>query len=357
MAFTQTYTVAIDRTKCGSSSLTNFPVRIFASHSSLKSTAHGGDITSANAYDLVVLADDGTLSTLLPWEIDSWDPVNGGINIWAQLPLVNGSAAGANTTFVVAWGDSGITTQQNVGSYAPANVWDSGYIMVIHFGDGTTLNLNDSTSYGNHGSDFNPGHISAASGVCGGGVFVDSSGGVRVPSTGPATNTPSGADLWTMSCWFTALLAGGIKFAMAVGSGSTTNRGAEIITFNGGVRGGLFNNFMVGAGTASIFHHVVVTYDGTQQHLFVDGVETSGSPDTQTANIDASLPIFAAGPALNGTVDEARVSKGIARSVDWALTEFHNQGAPGNIGSPDFLIWTSGATVSTGVQPQMFVMM
>jgi len=355
MAFTQTYTVAIDRTKCGSSNLTNFPVRIFASNSSLKSTAHGGDVTSASGYDIVVLADDGTLSTLLPWEVDTWDPVNGGINIWVQIPSVNGSSAGANTTFIVAWGDSGITTQQNVGSFAPSAVWDSDYKMVIHFGDGATLNLNDSTTNGNNGVDAFSGGIVATTGLVGGGVFVGSSGGVRVPASGTPSNTPSGADVMTMSCWFTCALAGGDKFAMALGSGSTTNRGYLIEAHNGGVHGGLVGNVIPGIGIASIFHYVVVTYDGTQQRLYVDGVEPAGSPNTQTANIDASLGIFT-GVGLNGTVDEARVSKGVARSLDWALTEFHNQNAPGNIGSPDFLIWTSGAVLSTGVQPQMFVM-
>ena len=353
MAFTQIYTVAVDRTKCGSSNLTNFPVRIFASNSSLKSTAHGGDVTSSSGFDIVILADDGTLSTLLPWEVDTWDPVNGVLNIWAQIPSVNGSGAGANSTFIVAWGDSSITTQQNVGSFAPSAVWDSNYKMVLHFGDGTTLNLNDSTANGNNaGNPF--GDLAALSGPIGGGVFVGPSGGVRVPASGNLADGPTGAEVCTFSCWFYENLSGGLKYAMVVAADTPTNHGYILGANNGGIVGGLAGNLINGPGFATIFHYVVGSYDGTQQRLYVDGVEASGSPNTQVANADVGF--LWAGIGLNGGVDEARLFTGIARSGDWAFTEFKNQSAPGNIGSPDFLIWNSGATLSTGKQPRMFVM-
>jgi len=353
MAWTQIYTVAIDRTKCGSGSLSNFPVLIAATHTSLKSTAHGGDVTdTTHGYDIVVYADDGTLSNYVPWEVEFWDAVNGVIWIWAGLPTVNGSSTGANTTFVVAWGNSAITTQQNTGSFAPANVWDSFFKMVLHFGSPAgTLSLNDSTSNGNNAHNPSPGSNFLGAQQIDGCLFANSSGGLQILSP---SNFPSGADVFTMSCWFDCTNAGGTKYAFAIGAGTGTNHAMTINGTSGGVRGGLFGNELVTPGVEFVINHVVCSYDGTQQHVYRNGVEVSGSPNTQTSNIDQSFGSSIAS-SLDGNVDEARVSKGIARSADWILTEYNNQKSPGNIGSPDFLIWTGGASVSTN-QPQMFVM-
>lgn len=355
MSYTQTYTVAIDRTKCASGNLTNFPVMISASHSSLKSTAHGGDVTDGtNGYDIVVFVDDGTLSNYVPWEVDFWDPVNGTLVIHALCSLVNGSSSGANSTLVVTWGNSGITTQQNVSSFAPANVWDSFFKAVLHFANGTTLNLNDSTSNANNGSDLFPGNIAAAAGKVDGAVFVNSSGSVQVGGTVGSSGFPTGASVCTMSCWITANLSGATKIAFALGDGGNTDKGYLIVAVAGGIRAGLTNHLITTPAFASLFHLVVISYDGTQQHVYVDGSEVTGSPTTQTANIDASFSCLA-GLFWDGRVDEVRVSNGIARSADWIFTEWSNQNSPGNIGAADFLIWTPGAVVSTN-QPQMFVM-
>ena len=102
------YSIAIDRTKAGSSTQSSFPVFVYASDASLKDVAHGGQITSSGTvngvmqpYDLV-FATSTSLGTYLPWEVASWDNVNGVLYAWVQVPALNGSGASSNTTFAAA---------------------------------------------------------------------------------------------------------------------------------------------------------------------------------------------------------------------------------------------------------------
>lgn len=72
----------------------------------------------------------------------------------------------------MAYGDSGISTsQENIGG-----VWDSNYLVVLHLGDGTTLDGTDSTSNGN---DYTAsGSAAAATGKIGGcATFTSASAG------------------------------------------------------------------------------------------------------------------------------------------------------------------------------------
>lgn len=346
-AWAKTYSVAIDRTKCGTSNLTSFPVLISASDTSLKSVANGGSVTSSSGYDIVV-ATSSSIATYIPWEVEFWDPVNGIIIIWAQAATVNGSSAGSNSTVGVAWGNSAITTQQNTGSYAPSNVWDSNYKAVYHLPNGSILSLADSTSNGNNAT--NHGATASTGGIVDGAAATSGGNYFSIGGTG----FPTGATAFTMSGWFNGSAAGGVGVAMIIGNGGTFTEGA----FCGSVFGfGLHGTGCGGSGvtpwnytpagaelTSGQWVYIVMTYDGTTQNIYGNGV--SGGTSTYTYNITpATGSVMSDGSNyVNGVADEIRISAGIARSADWILSEYNNVVTPGNIGTPGFLIWGGSAS-------------
>lgn len=333
--WSKTYIIQVDRTLMGSSTLTNFPVLISASDPTLKSTGNGGFVTSGSGFDIVV-ATDATLATYVPWEVEFWDAANGIIVFWAQIPSVNGSGAGSNTTFAVAWGNSAITTQQNTGSFAPANVWDSSYKGVWHLPDGTTLSLADSTTNANNGT--NHGLITSVG-------QIDGSTHANVPghyADVGATGFPTGATSWTVSAWFNSAGSGGNHAIFCACNAAVVNAGPIMLT-NGTnfFAGGVAHYLSIGFGTF-VWHYAVATYDGTNLNVYVDGSILSGSPSAQSISTTLTATQIGNdgfGDLWAGDIDEVRFSSGIARSGDWQLSEYNNQRTPGDINSPGFLIW------------------
>ena len=81
------------------------------------------------------------------------------------------------------------------------------------------------------------------------------------------------------------------------------------------------------------FHYIVGTYDEETVRIYVDGVEGTPNTDPSGALIpvtgDTLIGIHAnlvSNPMI-GTIDEVRISN-IARSKDWVVTSFNNQGSP-----------------------------
>lgn len=353
-AWSKAYTVTVDRTKCGSSNLTNFPVYISVSDNSLKDVAHGGTVTSSSGFDIVV-ATDSTITTYVPWEIEKWDNVAGTLAMWAKLSTVNGSSAVSNTTFGVAWGNAAITTQQNTGSYAPTAVWDSNYKMVQHASTNppASATLPDSTTNANNAAG-DP-NLSAITGLMDGAVNggLGGSAGSAVVTT--TTAFPTGSNSLTFSLWWKSNYSGGRHFAASYGDLTVAYHGISFaqdgVTVYAGAAG--HEEIVNLSSTLNQWAYLVITYDGTTQRFYSDGVLVSSSaqPYALTGNylgqqvwLWASYGSFAWFQPL----DEIRMSAGIARSGDWILSEFNNQANPGNIGAPNFLIWGGPGASAAG---------
>ncbi len=81
------------------------------------------------------------------------------------------------------------------------------------------------------------------------------------------------------------------------------------------------------------------TFEGSngKNHLYVNGAEITGSPQTLN-NINttgttgvighAPEPAYGTNMGLTGTIDELRIATA-ARSAGWIQTEYNNQSSPG----------------------------
>ncbi|MBP6858197.1 MAG: DUF2341 domain-containing protein, partial [Candidatus Pacebacteria bacterium] len=133
--------INIDYTKVPNTDQTDFPILVQGTYSYLKTVANGGKVQNANGYDIGFYSDSG-LTTPLKFEINKWSATTGELIAWIKIPTLSHTT---NTTIYMAYGNPSITTDQS----DPAGVWTNNYLSVWHLGDGTTLNLADSTSNNN----------------------------------------------------------------------------------------------------------------------------------------------------------------------------------------------------------------
>lgn len=348
MSFAYSRTLTIDHTKCGSSNRTDFPVLVRISDASFKHTSGGGRITSTSGYDIIFTSDSAG-TTKVPWEIDQYDSANGVLYAWVKLATVSYTV---DTVFYIWFGDATVTTAQNTGAYAPTNVWSNSYQAVYHLSDGQTLSGYES-KYGNTATIGSG--ITATSAQLGGGASFSNTFNQSVKSAGYGMGWTS----WTFSAWLTTATTTGTKAIFDTSGGGGGSWG---ITVEGTIpvvqyinRGGVgFNTLSM---TANKLYYLVITTasnGGNPTATLYDPVAMTYVSETVTGTSwNWSGGNFTIGQVnLSGTlrnhygkIDEVRVST-VVRSADWSLTEFNNQVAPGNIGTPGFI--TFGAETGSG---------
>src|ERR1035437_1645410 len=345
MAFSYYRTLTIDHTKCGNANSSSFPVLVSISDITFKDAAHSGNVANnTTGYDIIFTSDSAG-TTKIPWEVEFYDGVNGILIAWVNIATVSNTS---DTVFYIFYGDGGITTAQNTGSYAPTAVWDSHYKGVWHLPNGTTLTANDSTS---NARNFTlVGSPTAVAGEIDGGANFD---GI----TQYATNTDDFAlsgDEVTISMWLKDTSSG--FFGSPIVKGITNNSGLHDwgILFNNIynsiylVRNGSNNSSSSGTVSSSVLTYVVGVMSSTTSRVYFNGSgETAqgGIGTGNTANTSGrTLQLMNSSVISGGVLDEVRVSD-IIRSTDWILTEYNNQNAPGDIGTPGFL--TFGSETST----------
>src|SRR3989344_5011841 len=113
-----------------SENLTNFPVLV-------KLTSSRFDFTLAQSagQDIRFADSDGT--TLLPYEIESYDSSSSTANIWVKVPQVDASSS---TDYIYMYYGNSSTADGQSGT----GVWDSNFVGVWHL-DESTGNFLDST--------------------------------------------------------------------------------------------------------------------------------------------------------------------------------------------------------------------
>jgi hypothetical protein len=319
----------IDHTKCGSSDSTSFPVLVSLTNSTFKTVANGGHVQNASGFDIVFAADAGGV-TLYPWEVEFYDGTNGVLVAWVQVPTVSHTA---DTVFYVAYDNASISTAQNTGSFAPANVWDSNYIGVWHLPDGTTLTANDSTSNALNGTLVNTPTATAGQ-IDGAGAFVAASN-QYISLGSPAALELTGT--FTVEAWINSISDSTTLLSNYNGSGYVFQFHSGTVQMSFYPSGHTL--FSTSVSYASTYHYVA-TFNGTTTGIaYLNGV--AGTPDTGFSGLAAGGTVYIGaqpGYNWNGWLDEVRVSN-IVRGADWILTEYNNQFAPGNIGSPSFIIF------------------
>jgi len=340
--------IAVDHTKCGSSTSSNFPVAVILTDATFKVVGSGGDVqntvtqTGGNAVtmpaDLIFTSDSGG-STKIPWEFESYVTTTGAI-VAHVLASCNNST---DTVFYIHWGDVAVTTQQNTGSYSVDNVWSAGsHVGVWHVPDGSSLLLNDSTS--NALNLTNTNGSTATTGQVDGGVNFNYA---SQQSLNAGTSTTLDPAAITVSAWINAA-----NFILPFNS--ITERAST--AFNNGD----YTMLVKDTGKLAVYvadtGGTVSSYDGTGSHTLSTGTwyyltftyaasgsligYVNGAVDDSVAATALGLnggasKTFVIGSTIDffprnfsGSMDEVRVSS-VARSADWILAEYNNQSSPG----------------------------
>jgi len=326
--------ITIDGTKiAGNSDLTDFPVLVSSTQALWKSTANGGNVSSATGWDFVFTKADGI--TKLDHEIEKFASTTGELVAWFRAPTLDRNAA---NELYVYYGGPSTTNQQN-----KTGVWDSNFKGVWHMAATSTINATDSTSNSNNG--FLTGSPTALIGQIDGAVDFSQSDSQSV--TVPYNSNLAPTDAITFSGWFNAnptilnvvptiignAESGGYFFGL---NGISGLCGGSTTQFCGAVRvNGVYQVVGFGTDITGAWHYGVFTYDGTAVKGYVDGnlvgsVSVSG-PIQQTTEPfcignNPSIGVCNDDPYV-GRVDDVRISN-TARSAAWIQTEYNNQSSP-----------------------------
>ncbi len=320
--------VTVDRTKMsGSADLTNFPVLLSVTDTALRTTGNGGRVQSSTGLDIRV---ETTGGVKLDHEVEKWSATTGAFVAWVRIPTLT---IGADTQFYLYYGNASVSaSEQN-----KTGVWDANYVLVDHFGDGTTLSTADSTSNANTGSGVNS--PTAATGKTGGGIGLVKSSSQYVAIPDAANLRISGAI--TVEAWvYGTGYATDTIYGVLDKGGTAYLNGYFLRVGDTGVSGK--PQFAIGDGTtsytvtgpsalsASTWYRIVGTYDGTTLRMYVNGalVASVSLSITMGTNTNAlNLSFNYDGRTFDGTLDEVRISK-VVRAAGWLGTEYTNQNAP-----------------------------
>lgn len=327
MAYSYKRSITIDYTKCGTANSTDFPVLVSFTDASFKTVANGGKVQNSNGYDIAFYSDSG-LTTALFWEIEKYTATTGECIFWVKVPTLSYTT---NTVIYIAYGDSSISTFQSTAT----SVWNSNYKGVYHLPNGSTLNLNDSTSNANNGTNNG---ITAATGKIDGGANNNGSSWI-------STGTSSSLKLTnlTLSGWVKTSAAGSLfgganyvtyshsKIPQIYWDGTSSHK-LSLIKQDVAIMGTSTGTFGTG------WTHIAVTYNYSNGNMefFINGASAGTATYSTTWDYtNMTLWIGARGngnpvsalQAINGDFDEVRYN-GSVLSSSWILSEYNNQNSP-----------------------------
>jgi hypothetical protein len=162
-AYAKRKRITVDRSRVGASgaplTLASYPLLYSVVDPDLRTTAHGGHVTSSQGHDIAFTScGDPGACALLDHEIETYDPITGTLVAWVRLPSLNTRSASADTELFLHYSDVTVTTSRQ----DRAGVWDSAYAAVWHLaenpaastdcaGGAGTREVCDSTGSGLHG--------------------------------------------------------------------------------------------------------------------------------------------------------------------------------------------------------------
>jgi cell division septation protein DedD len=316
--FSESRSVTIDHTKCGSSDSTNFPVLVNSIDTGFKTVANGGHVQNVNGYDIRPYA-DAALTTALDYELERYNPVTGEVVIWVLIPTVSHTS---DTVFYVAYGDATLVTDGSTTA-----TWSNGYVGVYHLKNGITISVSDST--GNHNGT-NHGVTATTGQIDGSGSFASAS------SDYVDCGSITGAASQTLSAWINIASLPHSYNAIAGKNGSNpfiffVKSNAKLAMFSGSIYDGTGTNTL----SLNTWYYICMVSSGGSPKLIgyvngsVDNTASSGSgPPAGSIQTDIGQDPVNANRFFNGIIDEVHVSN-VARSADWITTEYNNQNDPG----------------------------
>lgn len=324
MSYTGSQIITINFSQV-SGTQSNFPVLITGTFAYLATTPTGSIQNTVTLNGQTVPADlvfstDAGASSLLTWEIASYNASTGFLEAWVNIPSLSSST---NTIIYMSYGNASVTTYQCTAT----STWDLNYSGVYHLADGNTLSCLDSTVHANTGT---PTSATAITGQVDGGVSFSGTGFINLGSS--ITLNPAAA-LLTIECW--------AKRATSSSVGALVDRQGSY-AFDIGVVPATVNQMKMtkyaviditisGVPADTAWHHFVGVWSSTGQVLYVDGISVGTAANT--ANFAGSaFPTYigrdvADTSNFTGSMDEVRVSS-VNRSAGWVQTAFNNQNSP-----------------------------
>lgn len=338
--------VTVDHTKVPNTDLTNYPVGFIGTYAWLATVANGGRAQNASGYDAGIPFTDTLLSSPLAHELVDYNATTGAIERYVKQPTLSHSV---DDVIYAAVGDASVTTDGS-----STSTWNANFKAVYHFGDHTTLSLNDSTANANHLTGVNTPTLGAGP-VAGGAVTFNGTSQYAWRSANAAvtawpitysalfnpTNTTSNGEFVSQ-----AQQAANIVYPVLVARTSAVLR-ASI----GGAQANSGNTY-----SASAWNYAVARFisDTDRRVILNAGTEVQNTTSqTLSAPDDISLGARSVNSVHNsfypGLLDEVRISN-VDRGQDWATTEFNNLTAP----STFYAIGTEQATTPPATSRPVF---
>jgi biopolymer transport protein ExbB len=334
---------------------------------SFATEANGGRVKNANGYDVYAYSDSG-LTTRIPMEREFYSATTGEIVAWIKQTASHTS----DTSFYMAYGDSGISTDPNSdGTYGTTSVWTN-YKGVWHFGDGSTLSLADSSPVGGTLTNVNSTAASATAKINGSAYFSGSTVSVNAGDKNDYTFGNGTTDSpFSLTGWLYAGTSTDVHTLFDKYSG--TNDGEYIFGTLSGKLYGWTTDQSVGAYRGRIadspglanntWQYLAMTYSGGGTvgsfKLYVNGVQkdssnfTGGGTYVAMENSARVLAVHRDNGGLGSSGasyhDEQRVYAG-ELTADWLVTEYNNQNDPSTfytVGNETAVGGGGGTTVHT----------
>ena len=177
--------LTVNHTKCGTANSTNFTVLVSITDARFKNTVNGGHVNGSR-WNFEFYSNAADTTSLLSWEIESYDSTTGKLIAWVEMPHIYVST---DVVFYCRYGMNWVTTNHTAGI-----PWNSNYKMVMHFADAGSL-LADWTGNGNSGT--NSGCIATGAEIGNGVWFNGTSNYFTSPAIYNVTNgTTNNISFW-----------------------------------------------------------------------------------------------------------------------------------------------------------------
>jgi hypothetical protein len=305
------------------STQTDFPVLVNTTDARFKSVGNGGHVQSSSGFDIRPYTDSTLTTAITGYELELYNASTGEVVMWVKVSSLSSST----TPFVLAYGDSGISTDGS-----SSTTWSNSFVAVYHLKDGSTLSVADSANAKtttNHSATATSGQIDGATNVASASSqYIDisslSSGaaGITVSAWVNPTSLPNAYNGVTGAC------DGGTGDLIAVKSNGKL---AVYISTSGGLK----NYDGTGSHTLSTatWYYVTATQSASTGiigyvNAASDGTATAAGTTVSWLQTEIGQDCITSGRFWNGKLDEVRYSS-VARSANWITTEYNNQSAPG----------------------------
>lgn len=311
--------------------LTDFPFPISLTFNDLRTVGNGGDVTDAQADDLV-FATDNNGASLLKWEVQSYNPVTGAIKVFVTIPSLSSVS---DVIIYAVYGDAGVTTFQG----DVAGTWNSGHNRVWHCEDNTASSAIEDSTGNNIDGAFNTGNSSAYTvagkidkGFAVAGQFAQSavSGSPSAVTLSGWLKTSAAVTQYFLSSINTSTPFPGFVIAVNGQGPFDTFHDGRLSAWCGDLVGG-YLDFDLGAGAISDgnWHLIGMNYAGGTVKIFFDGAEVASASRTGSLDNNGILVMvenFTNG-TLTGSFDEIRFET-VARDANWFAVRFISENDP-----------------------------